>query len=74
MKVCKFQYVLSDLGGSTEVMPEDFEINDRVSLLFLSLTYHLSYPLYIQTRLDELYKKRKGKNRYLLVLSDHADE
>jgi hypothetical protein len=55
-------------------MPEDYEINERVSVLFLSLKYHIAYPLYIVGRLEELYRMRRGKNRILLVLADHPDE
>ncbi len=54
---------------------EDYDLNnDKLSLLFLSLTYHLTYPLYIITRLDELFRLRKHKNRILLVLMDSPDE
>ena len=70
LKFGKFHYVFSD----DKAMPEDYDINEKVSLLFLSLTYHLSYPLYIVNRLDELHRQRKGKNRILLVLCDNPDE
>ena len=55
-------------------MPEDYEVNDRVSVLFLSLKYHIAYPLYVVGRLEELYKMRRNKNRILQVLADHQDD
>jgi hypothetical protein len=67
LRLSKFQYVLVDDAQ----MPEDYEVNDRVSVLFLSLKYHIAYPLYIVGRLEELYKMRRNKNRILLVLADH---
>ena len=70
LKSCRFQYVLVD----DPQMPEDYEVNDRVSVLFLSLKYHIAYPLYIVGRLEELYRMRRNKNRILLVLADHPDD
>lgn len=70
LKISKFQYVIVD----DPHMPEDYEVNDRVSVLFLSLKYHIAYPLYIVSRLEELYRLRRNKNRILLVLADHPDD
>ena len=55
-------------------MPEDYDVNEKVSLLFLSLQYHIAYPLYVIGRLEELYRFRKLKNKILLLLCDHSDE
>ena len=55
-------------------MPEDYDINEKVSVLFLSLKYHMAYPLYIVSRLEELFRLRRHKNRILLVLSDTPDD
>lgn len=70
LKFNRFQYTLVD------DLIEDYELNSgTLSLLFLALSYHLTYPLYLPARLDELYKqKRSGKHRILLVLIDSADE
>ena len=40
-------------------MCEDYDVNEKVSVLFLSLQYHLAYPLYIVGRLEEMYKGRR---------------
>lgn len=55
-------------------MPEDYDINEKVSLLFLQLSYHLAYPLYIISRLEELWKERRHRNKVLLLLNDDKDE
>lgn len=55
-------------------MPEDFEVNEKVSVLFLSLQYHISYPLYVVGRLDEVFKQRKHRNKILLCLVDNPDD
>lgn len=55
-------------------MPEDYEVNEKVSVLFLSLAYHVAYPLYIKGKLEDLYKHRKYRNRILLLLNDDKDE
>ena len=55
-------------------MPEDFDVSDKASVLFLSLQYHQAYPLYLAGRLEELYKAKRMKHKYLIVLHDIADE
>ena len=52
-------------------MPEDYEVNDKTSVLFLSLQYHVTFPLYIVDKLDKLYKERKNRNKILLLLNDY---
>ena len=41
------------------VMVEDFRINPWTSVLYLTLSWHRTYPQYIQDRLSELYNKKK---------------
>ena len=53
---------------------EDYEISEKASILFLSLQYHIAYPLYIKSRIDDVYKLRKHRNKILLLLCDCKDE
>ena len=55
LKANRFQFALVDDPS----MPEDYDVNDKVSVLFLSMQYHVAYPKYIEGRLDELYRQRR---------------
>lgn len=55
-------------------MVEDYDINDKVSVLFLQLAYHIAYPLYIKQRFEDVYRMRKNRNKILLLLNDDKDE
>ena len=58
-----------------EDLVEDYDIDEKVSVLFLQLSYHLAYPLYIVQRLENFYKHRRHrKHRILLLLNDNPDD
>eukprot|EP00347_Sterkiella_histriomuscorum_P024333 403331490 len=77
LKYSRFQYILVDDQNpqhQTSPMFEDYDINEKVSLLFLQLSYHIAYPLYIIQRLEDIYRHRKTRNKMLLVLNDDKDD
>lgn len=48
-----------------------------MSVLFLSLDFHIKKPLYIKHRFEELYRLTKNKkeaSRVLLLLHDSSDD
>lgn len=55
-------------------MVEDYEINHKTSVLFLSLAWHRTYPRYIIDRLSELYNRKRDNKKILLVKHDIQDE
>ena len=68
LKQSRFHYML------TEDLVEDYDINERTSVLFLSLEYHIAYPLYIRQRFEDLYRQRRHRNKVLILLNDNSDE
>ena len=51
-------------------MVEDYKINSLCSVIFLSLKYHSTYPLYVRERLCQLYNRRRENTKILLLLCD----
>ena len=35
-------------------IPEDYDVNGKVSVLFLQLQYHIKFPLYLKSRAVDL--------------------
>ncbi|CDW73179.1 dna excision repair protein ercc-1-like [Stylonychia lemnae] len=70
LKHSRFQYNIID----DPQMVDDYDINDKVSVLFLQLKYHIAYPLYIKQRFEDVYRMRKNRNKILLLLNDDKDE
>ena len=65
------------LKFTTEAIVEDFQLNPRMSVLFLSLDFHIKKPLYIKQRFEEVYRATRrtpDASRVLLLLSDCGDE
>ena len=68
------------IGGgkiSSDSIIEDFQLNARTSVLFLSLDFHIKKPLYIKQRFEEVYRvtrRNPGTSRILLLLNDCEDE
>ena len=58
---------------SSEEMAEDYLVNKGISVLFLSLAYHKTYPQYICTRLSTLFNRKKESKRILLLKHDCDD-
>ena len=55
-------------------MIEDYIIGKQISVLFLSFKYHKTYPKYIEERMLELYRAKKGANKILLLKIEELDE
>ena len=56
---------------------EDFQLNPRMSVLFLSLDFHIKKPLYIKQRFEEVYRATRrtlDASRVLILLSDCSDD
>ena len=51
-------------------LAEDFFLSQSISILFLSLKYHSTYPLYIKERLNTLAAKTINNKCILLCLID----
>ena len=63
-------------GGNTfgtDSIYEDFQI-DKISVLFVSLKYHIERRLYIKQRFEEVYAARRNHQKVLLLLVDCSDE
>jgi len=45
-----------------EDMVEDYLVNKSISVLFLSLKYHKTYPKYIQERLSKLFTAKGSQD------------
>ena len=52
---------------------EDFQISDKISILFISLKYHIERQLYIKQRFEEVYAARRPYQKILLLLVDCDD-
>ena len=52
---------------------EDFQI-DKISVLFVSLKYHIERQLYIKQRFEEVFAARRSYQKILLLLVDCSDE
>lgn len=48
-------------------IPEDFRVNERVSVLFLTLPYHSQYPGYLASRLQTLQTSKPDARKVLLL-------
>lgn len=54
-------------------MVEDYLVSKFISVLYLSLKYHMTYPRYIEERLEKLYYKKPHSKRILLVVMDTSE-
>ena len=54
-------------------MIEDYLISKAISVLYLSLKYHYTYPCYIEERMAELFNKKPNSKRYVLLKVDQSD-
>ena len=61
------------IPSKNEEMAEDYLVNKSISVLFLSLKYHKTYPKYIEERLSNLFNRKRQSRRILLVKMDTED-
>ena len=64
---------LNGFPYESEEMAEDYLVNKSTSVLYLSLTYHKTYPQYITNRLSTLQSRKKESKRILLLKHDCED-
>lgn len=75
LKAGSYRFVENGANStSSDSIVEDFQINPQISVLFLSLDYHIKKPLYIKQRFEDLYRARRYARIILLLLHDHEDE
>lgn len=60
----------------TDTMVEDFLMNqNKVSVILLSLSYHIDCPLYLKMRLCDIKERRPAnQNRFLLLYVDIQEQ
>ena len=64
MRHNKFAYVIDNS------LVEDYQISNSLSIIFVSLAFHKSYPIYIKQRLSEVYAARRDANKFLILNVD----
>ena len=57
----------------SEEMVEDFLVHRSISVLFLSLAYHKTYPQYLHFRLSNLFNRKRDVRKILLLKHDCED-